>query len=76
VCDASVSAEQGGSIEVFEPSPGPECAYRGLWERAGTFRVTAARADVRSTPVDVTIEGTGECSHVVTETLTIRLCDE
>lgn len=78
VCDASVSAAREGSDEVLRVPSGPACGYLGLEEQAGTYSVTAARGDVRSTPIEVTIV-MGEvdgCPHVVPVERTIRLCGE
>lgn len=74
VCTAQVVARSADHEETLEVFPGPDagdCVYTGLWERAGTFTVTATSAQFDGQlEQTVTIEE-DEC-HVIAETLELR----
>jgi hypothetical protein len=72
ICDASVSATEGGYSEKLTSI---SCTYTGAYERAGTYVVRAARegyAPVEQGPVRVVMGG-GQCPHVVEARITLQL---
>jgi hypothetical protein len=71
VCDAVVTAKDGGYTEELMLVTGGPCVYVGAVERAGTYSITAKRqgASGRLNGVKVTAD---QCHvHPVTATITI-----
>jgi hypothetical protein len=72
ICDASVTAVDGMYRESL---PGFSCRFVGAYERPGTYTLRAERAGYATrevTNVSVTM-GTGDCPHVQTASVVIRL---
>lgn len=72
VCDASVTAEDGAYRENLRAFP---CRFVGAYERPGTYTVRAERTGYATREVtDVRVRmKTGDCPHVETVSLVIRL---
>ncbi len=72
VCDAVVTATEGDFSETLEVLPGDDCVYVGAGERAGTYRVEAAKAGFASAVQEDVVVGEDEC-HVVGEQVELAL---
>jgi hypothetical protein len=72
ICDATVLAIEGSYAEELHPNA---CAFRGLWERAGTYTVRVTRQGFRPNEVDAVrvVMGGGPCPHVTETRLTVAL---
>ena len=74
LCDAEVTATDGGfreTLPVF-PGSGADCRYSGPFERPGTYEVTVRRAGY-PTAVQSNIRVTSDECHVIGVPVTIRL---
>ncbi len=72
ICDATVVAVEGSYTEELHSNA---CAFRGLWERAGTYTVRVSKQGFRTrevSPVRV-VMGSGPCPHVTETRLTVSL---
>ena len=72
ICDASVTAVEG---TYHENLPALSCRFVGAYERAGTYTVRAERVGFAAREVtNVRVrKGMGECPHVETVNVQIRL---
>lgn len=74
VCTAFVVAKAGDSEETLAIMPGQDaadCTHVGLWERSGTFTITATSARFAgqlSEPLTIASDG----CHVIGQTLELR----
>jgi len=73
ICDATVVANDGTDDETLSPSgEAADCIYFGATEKAGTYTISASKADfVDASEADVVV-GEDEC-HVITESVNLTL---
>jgi hypothetical protein len=70
VCDAAVTAVDGKFSEVLQPSGGDQCSYFGVFERPGTYTVTAWNG--KQMGLASKLKVSKDACHVKTVTATIR----
>lgn len=74
VCTAFVVAKAGDSEETLAITPGPDaadCTHVGLWERTGTFTITATSARFAG-QLSETLTIASEGCHDLGQTLELR----
>lgn len=73
ICDAIVTASDGDFEETLEPQgPASDCVYVGAGERAGTYRVEAAKDGYATVAEDGVVVAADEC-HVIGEAVDLVL---
>jgi hypothetical protein len=74
VCTALVKAKSGDFEETLQVMPSdhdPECRYIGLYERTGTFTVTAMSARFVGVPTQTVTLAKDAC-HVIPQAIELR----